>query len=621
MIKRFIFFLLFFCLSANAQNRDSDIKFRLAQSYERSNNFESAVKIYEELYTKDSSNVVLLEALRRVYIQLKRYDDAIYLLQARLGKTPNDITLFAQIGSLYARKSDEQKSKEIWDQAITIEPNQEGTYRIIASAMIENRLFDRAIETYQRGRTECGNTSLFIMDLAYLYSVMLNYSEATREYLNFVLNNPSQLAFVQSQMSQYISRADGLTAAIVVVEESIKKEINNLDFKRLLSWLYMEGKQFDKAYDVFKIIDEKTKANGQELYDFGERALKEKAYTIASKAFLNVVQHYPTFDRLPQARFGYARTLEESNYENDTLNLFGNKLSFSTKEQSETQSKSTQAQAITSYEQIVNDYRQSDVAAKSLYRIAIIKYEQFFDLDGARTALETIEKNYRMFPLIHADGILLLGDIYIALGELDKSKNQYESFLNLRPEFAAYKEKASLRLAELDYFNGNFQDAITKLRTIAQNPLSSVTNDAIPLQIFIEENIKPSDALLKIFAQGDLLRRQQRYSEALLKFESIIQTDSTSELIDETLMNIGDVLAHLQKYPDAIITYERLIKGFPDALDLDRAFIKIGQIYEYALKIKEKAIDTYKLMLERFPNSIYAAEARKRIRELRGDNI
>src|SRR5256885_12205312 len=39
-----------FGLRSNAQGHDTDIKFRLAQSYERSGDIEAAVKLYSEMY-------------------------------------------------------------------------------------------------------------------------------------------------------------------------------------------------------------------------------------------------------------------------------------------------------------------------------------------------------------------------------------------------------------------------------------------------------------------------------------------------------------------------------------------------------------------------------------------
>jgi outer membrane protein assembly factor BamD (BamD/ComL family) len=44
-----------------------------------------------------------------------------------------------------------------------------------------------------------------------------------------------------------------------------------------------------------------------------------------------------------------------------------------------------------------------------------------------------------------------------------------------------------------------------------------------------------------------------------------------------------------------------------------------GAVFETGLRDKQKAIAAYEKLLERFPSSLYTNEARKRIRELRGD--
>ncbi len=75
----------------------------------------------------------------------------------------------------------------------------------------------------------------------------------------------------------------------------------------------------------------------------------------------------------------------------------------------------------------------------------------------------------------------------------------------------------------------------------------------------------------------------------------------------------------MNRYADAISSYDRLVKDFPESILLDRAFMKLGEIYEFGLVDKPKAIESYKTILEKYPNSIFVSEARKHIRELRGD--
>ncbi|MBI4548672.1 MAG: tetratricopeptide repeat protein [Ignavibacteriae bacterium] len=602
-----------------AQRGETDIKFRLAQSYERSGDFESALKLYQELHQKDSTNAAIAEALRRLYVQLKRYDEAIVLMQSLLLVTPNDIGLLTQLASIFALKSDEPKALEVWERAIAVDTKNEITYRLVANSMTQSRLFDRAIAIYARGRSALGNSTLFTSDIAYLYSMMMNYREATREYLNLIRQNPNQLGYVQSRIAMYTGREGGLELTTHVVEEAVNNDPGNVQLHQLLAWLYMEARHFDKAYYVYKLIDAKSNASGNELYNFAERALREKAYTTAAKTFQDVIQLYPKFPHRAQAKFGYARTLEEADAAIDTLKLFGDKNPFG--EKSDEEAKPRFSNAIIAYDDIIREFPSTEIAARSLLRIAILKQEKFFDLDGARSSLEILQRDYARFPSIANEARLRLGDVFFILGDLQKAESQYQMVAGKGPLINEHQERATVRLAELRYFQGLFPEALEKLKALTANPLSNATNDALSLQLFIQENMKPNDAALREFAKADLRKRQNKLSEALKYFESLVQTYPNTDIVDETLMNIGDILTQMKRYGEAIATYEKMLKDFPQSIALERTLMKMGEVYERGLYDKTKAIGSYEQLLKLYPNSIYVNEARKRIREMRGDNI
>jgi len=619
---RFTIFLALVALCSGvgfAQQKDTDIKFRLAQSYERGGSYETATTLYEELYAKDSLNYAIFDALRRMYLQLKKYDVAIILVQARLRKIPNDPVTLTQLGTIYLRASKEKEAFDAWDKAIAVGPSSETTYRIVGDAMVENRLFDRAIVLYQKARAALNNPGLFAIDIAYLYSIVLNYTEATREYLRLVRDVPQQLVYVQARIASYTGRTDGLTAATLVVEQTTQSEPDNIIFERLLSWLYIEGKRYDNAYTVYRLLDEKTKASGREIYNFAELALKERAYEVASKAFGEVIAKYRTLNVLPEAKFGYARTMEEASAERDTLNLFGKANPFSPNEKPATESQPTFTGAVAAYKRIVTEYPNTEIAARSLLCIATLMVDRFFNLDEARSALETINRKYTSFVPVLLEAKLLLGDVDVALGNLDKAEASYSSLTAYRYGSPEYQERAAFRLAELNYFRGKFQDALKQLQELTKNATSDITNDALSLLIFIQENMQPKEDALREYAKAELLERQRKLSEALTAFDAIANVYKDSPLGDESLMSSGDILTHMNRYTDAISSYDRLVKDFPESILLDRVFMKLGEVYEFGLVDKPKAIDSYKTILEKYPNSIFVSEARKHIRELRGD--
>ena len=59
---------------------------------------------------------------------------------------------------------------------------------------------------------------------------------------------------------------------------------------------------------------------------------------------------------------------------------------------------------------------------------------------------------------------------------------------------------------------------------------------------------------------------------------------------------------------------------YPDLLADDAIFL-LAELYEYYMKDIPQAMEMYKKLLKDHSNSIYAVDARKRFRELRGDEI
>src|SRR3989304_523434 len=74
--------LLFFQEYALAQQSpDEANKLRLAQSFESSGMYEKAASLYEELYNRNPLNFVFFDGLHKMYVQLKEYEKAIWLVQ------------------------------------------------------------------------------------------------------------------------------------------------------------------------------------------------------------------------------------------------------------------------------------------------------------------------------------------------------------------------------------------------------------------------------------------------------------------------------------------------------------------------------------------------------------
>ena len=77
------------------------------------------------------------------------------------------------------RAGREKEADEAWEKALAIRPANPNSYRLVASTMVENRLLDRAVATYRRGREACNDPMLFTMELAQLLVASMDYKGAT----------------------------------------------------------------------------------------------------------------------------------------------------------------------------------------------------------------------------------------------------------------------------------------------------------------------------------------------------------------------------------------------------------------------------------------------------------
>ncbi len=589
------------------------IKFHLAEAYERAGDYMKALPIYEQLHHTDENNLVFFDALRRTYMHLKLYDSAITIVTKRLDFTGNDISLFGLLGDCYYKAGKEAEAFSTWNRGIEVFKNSPTAYRVIANYLIENRLHDKAIKMLIDGRRQDSERSSITEEIGLLYTMMFRYEDATREYLSIVTEKGlPMMEVIRQRISSYIVKPEALSAALKVAQAETARHEDNVALQMLLAWLYQEAKRYDDAFVVYKNIDALLKAQGREILNFAERISKERAFPTAAKAFREYIDHYPAQTAIPQAKYGYARVLEELGTQPDTsgetTNLTADRRSLLT-------------EAIKYYNALASEHPQSQYARLALYRIALVKFNIYFDIDGALRALDEIRHRYADSET-NPDVVITTGDIYIARGELDSALYSYRVLLrNYAVQGQTQKNLASFKCIQIEYYRGEFDSALTHLAPLAQETTSDIANDAIKLQMFIQYHRKGQEDALKIYAHAELLSRQHKYMEAIAFLEDITKRFPSSLLLDDALILTGDLYRSAGRFSNALDAYQRLVKEYPESIFADRSLFATAEIYHHEMHEKEKAITLYESLLERFPDSFLVGEARKRIRILRGDTL
>ncbi len=562
--KIFILFMFALTLFSPAFSQDTDklMKLRLAQNLEQASEWEQAAAIYEELYKSDSMNYIFVNGLQRCYTQLKEYDKAIVIVRRWFITHPGDVVLLTTLGGLYYDKGNEAAADSVWNIVLSIDPHNMQIYRVLAGEMMKHRLYEQSIRTYINGRTMGKNETLFADELGTLYAALQQYASAVREYIRLMKNNPGQLSFVESRLKAFIRGPEALRTVSETVMQEVKNASDNIGLHRLYIWLLMEEKKYESAFEHYRIIDRLANANGNELYSFAQQLNVVHASSTAAEVYREIIDRFDKSDVLPYARFGYARTLEEISDEAGSQ---------------DPQSEPAYREAIQIYESIAASHGLPDLTVQSYFRIGVIKFEKLFDLDGALSAFNRI-RDFPNTTNILFDAGIKSGEVQIVRNDLIKARKEFEIIAKI--PLVDYQDKALFKLAELNYFETQFDSSLSLLKQFDTKPNTDLTNDALQLQYFIQENMTASLPALTEFAKADLQMRRRNYAESLSRFLDIIKQYPNALLADDAMMKIGELHLKLKHTNEAIAAFSFISDSIQLSILKDKALFRIAEIYE-----------------------------------------
>ena len=120
---------------------------------------------------------------------------------------------------------------------------------------------------------------------------------------------------------------------------------------------------------------------------------------------------------------------------------------------------------------------------------------------------------------------------------------------------------------------------------------------------------------LNRFAAGMVFLRREMRDSALAVFAQL-SADSANRLADASQFSIGEVHGSSGAFDNAIDAYRVLITRFPESFMVPRAWARIGEIYADSLGNPAHARAAYQVILSDYKSSPVVEEARRRLQIL-----
>jgi len=248
-------------------------------------------------------------------------------------------------------------------------------------------------------------------------------------------------------------------------------------------------------------------------------------------------------------------------------------------------------------------------------------YYSYARAELVNTIQKKITETSNADPILLAECKLELGDIYIFTGEMWEPALLYGQ-VDKGFKHDAIGQEAKFRNARLSFYKGEFEWAQAQLDVLKGATSKLIANDALELSLLISDNTVDSNYVpLAMFSRADLLSFQNKDSIAMLTLDSINKEFPGHSLSDDILYKKYKIDFKAGKFQLASEKLDQIILNYSDDILGDDAVFKLAELCEKKLIDLEKAKKLYQDVLLNYPGSLYAVEARKRYRKMRGDGL
>ena len=577
---------------------------KLAIQYYEQKAFEKANIYFDELFNKSAEN--WFSYYYKSLLAIKDYSKAEKITKKFLKEDKNNTFLYVRLGQIYKLQNNEKKEKEFYDKAIKDLIAFPPYVQNLATAFVEAGQYTYALDSYQKGRNATPEYPYYF-ERAEVFKAMNDLKAMINELLDAIDFKESDIQLVKINLQNslgYNEETGGFKNPLLKEElqKRIQKNPDKIAFIEFLIFVQLQQKDFYGAFIQSKSLDKRLNEDGQRMYELAKLFVTNKQWSVSKQCFDYIIL------KGPSNLFFDAATIDNLSVEFLSL----------------TESSLTQREAFISLEANLlkanEKYKNSYLSSGLIKDIASLKAYYLDKSSEAIILLEDYLLNNSLEIQLKAELKLMLADIYLISGEIWEASLLY-SQVEKDFKYEAIGQEAKFRNAKLSFYAGDFAWAKSQADVLKGATTKLISNDALDLSLIISDAIAvdTNEAPLKLFACADLMIRQHKYEEAIVKMDSINLLYSSNTLGDDIYFKKAQIYMIQKKYKDVESMYKNILEYYPNELYADDAQFKLGELYEYYLSDKEKAKQIYQELLLNFSGSTYAVDARMRYRELRGD--
>ncbi|NLJ82456.1 MAG: tetratricopeptide repeat protein [Bacteroidales bacterium] len=601
--KNILIALFFLCcgMFALAQTNNE----QLAVQYFKNQEYEKAVGLFKRLYN-NRPDAYYYNYYLETLIALQDFKEAEKLIQKQIRIYPLIQKYKVDLGQIYEQQGASSKAKKQYENCITQANLNSATVKELASAFQAYHLTDYAIKTYLQGRKNSLVQTEYAVELTHLYTQKKEYQKAIDELFVLIRDFPNEIVTVESILINWLIDDPQQVKRDIIRTNILKYSNRNPDiqvYSSLMLWFAMQEKDFTSALKQAIAIDKRYKEDGRTVYEISEIAGDNMDF----KTSLN----------------GLNYILIEKNIESPYYEL-SKVLSLRTKYKQITHTYPPKKEDIQTLDKKLYTYFKDN--ALNLSNVLLLReWVQLKSLyaNDIQTAKALLEDAIYKQNIPHKEKALLkldLGDILCLDEDVWEATLLYSQVEKDFPN-DTISSTAKYKNAKLSFYLGEFDWAEAQLDVLRAATSKLIANDAMYLSLLISDN-KTEDSLnlpLMYFARAKFFLENNQLQKAEDMIDTIGKMIIYHTLSDDILFLKAEIALKKQEYKKADSLFARIVDFHPHDLLADDALFMRATINEFYIKDMFTAMDLYQQIIRNYSSSIYASDARKRFRILRGD--
>lgn len=587
-----ILWLLFFSLSFHSLFGQSE---PLAQQYFDRGAFDKALVIYEELLEKQPNQFGYFLRVVECLQQLEQYAKGEELLQSRFTKykQPN---ILVELGYHFQLQKKQDEAQKYYQQALDFVKDRPVNVYGIAGAFEKRALPNWALEAYRIAQ-EKEPTSSFNFQMAQLYGQLGQLDEMIERFMTEVVERPQTLAVVQNLLVRYMNDDTGTSFSGLLRKALLQRVQKSQDalWLEFLSWFYVQQGDYGKAFAQQRALFKRNPDAFYNIVNLAEMTIENDNDEVADEILTFILGNTQNTELLILAHYHLQRMQIAKAKPSDYARL-----------------KAEQELTLKKF-------------GTSPYTFDLqMQYAHFltFQLNLPQEAKALLEQT-KALPLNAyqlAEAEMLNADILLFEEKFNQALLIYTRLSDDVKNHTTAHE-ATLKAAQTSYFKADFDWALTQLTVLKSADTQLIANDALDLFLIINDQKHADSALVALskFAKADYLLYQNRTQQAYMLFAQILNEHKGEDIEDLVLYRLGTTAEKLEDIQAALGYYQQLLDTHQESIYRDEALFFSGNLLWKKLNQPQTAQTFYEKIVLHHQDSIHYTEARKRYRQIRGD--